>query len=189
MQDITAACDGRYTAAHNSGRRPLTDIRYVVIHCTESDTAESAAEWFQNPASTGSANLVVDDENCFRTVPDFVVPWAAPPLNRNGFHIELAGHAAWTTVQWLDRSFTLRRAAFKTAHRCRLYGIPVRRVGWIGLKLRRSGITGHADVSRAFGLSSHTDPGPNFPWSHFLSLVHRYYDVAGVGGGGKATAL
>ena len=190
MRDIRAACDGRYTAAHNSGRRAANQIRYVVIHCTEASEAEGSAVWFQNPASQGSAHLVIDDDTCFRTLPDLTVPWAAPPLNTEGFHIELAGHASWTRSQWLDRMITLRRAAYKTADRCYRYGIPVRKVGPLGLRLRRAGITGHADVSKAFRKSNHTDPGAEFPWARFMQLVVMYYDeINGVrSGGGKASA-
>ena len=190
MQDIRATCDGRYNAAHDSGKRDVRLIRWIVIHCTESNDAESSAAWFENPDSQGSANLVLDDDACYRTVPDNRIPWAAPPLNTEGFHIELAGHASWTRAQWLDRMLTLRRAAWKTADRCYRYGIPVRKVGPLGLRLRRAGITGHADVSKAFRKSTHSDPGAEFPWARFMQLVVMYYDeINGVrSGGGKASA-
>lgn len=181
MQLIKDACDGRYKAAHDSGSRQKSDIKYVVIHSTEGDTAEGAAAWFANPKSEGSANLVVDDEICYRTVADLRIPWAAPPLNTKGFHIELAGHASWTKARWLNQSLTLQRAAFKTAHRCFIYGIPVRQVGWLGLRLGRKGITSHNAVSLAWHQSDHHDPGPGFPWDYFIGLVKRYYsELAGL---------
>jgi N-acetyl-anhydromuramyl-L-alanine amidase AmpD len=34
-----------------------------------------------------------------------------------------------------------------------------------------AGICGHVEVSQAFHLSTHTDPGPNFPWSQFMAVV------------------
>ena len=175
MTDIKAPCDPKYVAVHDSGPRKASDIGYVVIHCTEGDTAWGAAQWFANEKSSGSANLVVDDDICFRTVPDLRVPWAAPPLNTQGFHIELAGHAAWSRERWLNAGLTLQRAAYKTAHRCYIYRVPVRQVGWLGLKLGRKGITSHAAVSRAWHLSDHTDPGPNFPWTVFMGMVTHYY--------------
>lgn len=174
MQEIEAACDGQYRAAHDSGPRKAADIKWVVIHSTEGHTAENAAAYFASEEAKGSANLVVDDDICFRTVPDLRVPWAAPPLNHDGFHIELAGFAHWTQDEWLRHSWTIRRAAYKTAHRCHVYNIPVRKVGWLGLKLGRAGITDHASVSKAFHVSDHTDPGPNFPWPYFIDLVKAY---------------
>ena len=54
-QDLKAPASGRYVAAHSSGDRPTSQIRYVVVHSTEGDTAQGAAAWFANPAS-GAVN-------------------------------------------------------------------------------------------------------------------------------------
>lgn len=174
MRDVKAQCEGTYRAVHDSGVRRPSDIGWVVIHCTQGATAKGAAVWFTNPNSEGSANLVLDDDVCYRTVPDLRVPWAAQPLNTRGFHIELAGFVEWSREEWLSHPAMLDRAAYKTALRCRLYGIPVRTVGPIGLRLGRKGVTGHADVSRAWRKSDHTDPGPNFPWDRFIDRVKWY---------------
>lgn len=177
MRTITEACDDSYTAVHTSGARKPSDIKWVVIHSTEGDTAQGAAAWFENPLSGGSANLVVDDFHCYRTVPDLVVPWAAPPLNTQGFHIEIAGYARWSRQQWLVRPTRLHRAAYKAALRCKRYGIPVRQVGWLGLKLGRQGICSHNAVSKAWHLSDHHDPGDGFPWREFIDWTRSYYDA------------
>lgn len=175
-RSIKEKCVGKYTAYHYSGRRNLSQIRNVVIHCTEGPTALSAALWFENPASSGSANLVVDDNHCFRTLDDGMIPWAAPPLNTAGLHIELAGFASWTRSEWKLHDRTLRRAAYKTALRCKAYGIPVKFVTAKGLWLRKKGITTHAEVTKAFRKSDHTDPGKNFPMDLFLGYVKEYLD-------------
>jgi hypothetical protein len=39
------------------------------------------------------------------------------------------------------------------------------------LKRGAHGITTHAEVSRAFGKSTHLDPGPFFPVAEYLRLV------------------
>lgn len=167
-------CSREYKAAHKSGRRSLDKIKYIVIHCTESGDARSAARWFTNEESGGSAHLVIDDEHCFRTLLDSEIPWAAPPLNSNGFHVELAGYARWTRDVWEAHEATLLRASYKVAQRCVQHGIPIRWVGPWGLKLRRKGITTHADVSKAFKQSDHSDPGLNFPKRLFIEHV-RYF--------------
>lgn len=172
--DVKAPCSGQYVAVHDSGPREAADIGWVVIHSTEGDTAAGAAGWFSLAASSGSANLVVDDNECFRTVADLRIPWAAPPLNKRGFHIELAGHAAWTQEEWLKHPGTLHRAAYKAATRCKAYGVPVRQVGWLGLLLGRKGITSHNAISLAWHQSDHHDPGPSFPWAYFMDLVKTY---------------
>lgn len=175
MKDIKAQCEATFRAVHDSGARVASDIGWVVIHCTEGDTAESAARWFTNSASEGSANLVVDDDECYRTVPDLVIPWAAPPLNKRGFHIELAGYVAWTRARWLNQGLTLQRAAYKTAHRCFTYKVPPRQVGPVGLLLGRKGVTSHNAIRLAWRKTNHTDPGPAFPWDTFMLMVQRYH--------------
>src|SRR4029453_1456329 len=55
-----------YKAAHSSGTRRLSEIIWIVLHDEEAATARSAAAWFQNPRSGGSAHLCVDDNECYR---------------------------------------------------------------------------------------------------------------------------
>ena len=175
--NIKGRCSRRfYPAAHNSGRRPLSAIKWVVIHSIEAPTAESAARWFQNPDSGGSAQLCVDDENCFRCLDERDIPWAAPGANEKGTHIELAGFARWTKEEWLAHERTLRRAAYKTAVSLKARNIPARwRSSW-GLRLGLRGVTSHANVSKAFGGSDHWDPGPGFPRKFFMALVRQYLE-------------
>jgi hypothetical protein len=43
----------------------------------------------------------------------------------------------------------------------------------------RPGITSHTDLRLAFGGTTHTDPGPNFPWDVFMDiLTEEDLDVA-----------
>ena len=81
-QPISARCSRRFTAVHNSGTRPLSRITHIVIHSTEGDTAAGAATWFANPASGGSAHVVVDDHQCFRTLEDRGYRLALPGQTR-----------------------------------------------------------------------------------------------------------
>ena len=179
MALITAPCSTAYRAAHNSGKRPLTAIKWIVLHSTEGATAEGAASWFANPSSEGSAHLVVDENDCFRCLDNDEVPWAAPGANYNGFHIEQAGFASWTRTEWLVHDKELRRAAFKAAVHAKAFGIPLRWVGPIGLRLGRKGLTTHRDVSYAWPILArkagfHTDPGVNYPKDRLLAYAQSY---------------
>lgn len=175
MQAIGAACRRTFTAAHDSGPRPTSRIKWIVLHSTEGDTAAGAASWFANPASSGSAHLVVDDNECFRTVEDGRTPWAAHGANENGLHVEQAGYAAWSEKKWRARDITIRRAAYKSAVWSREYGIPLRWVGWAGLKLGRKGVTTHLDCSKAFPPNDgHHDPGSGYPKALFMSYAKMY---------------
>lgn len=175
MTPYYTACSTKYTADHDSGSRKLSAIKWLVIHSAEHENPESVAKWFQNPASSSSTHLVVGTLDCFKTLPDWKIPWGAPGANAQGYHIEICGYAKYTSAQWLERETMLRRAAYKAAQRCYMYDIPVRWVGPWGLKLGRGGLTTHVDCSRAFG-GDHWDPGPGFPKDTFLAYVRRYIE-------------
>ena len=172
---IAHKCRTRYRAAHHDGRRRIADIHLCVMHSTEGPTAEAAARWFANPKSKGSAHLCVDDKRCYQTLPPSFIPWAAPGANRQGFHIEMAGFAAWAARVWgTKHRKTLERAAYKAAKACHAYKIPPRWVSAAGLKAGHKGITTHAECSKAFG-GDHTDPGRGWPRRLFMRRVRHYY--------------
>jgi hypothetical protein len=114
-QPIAAGCSRRYSAVRRSGTRDVAQIGLIVIHCTQSNSARSSAQWFENPSAQGSAHLVLDEHECYRTLDDNVIPWGAKGANTRGFHIEIAGWAEWSRDEWMKRSQALRRAAYKAA--------------------------------------------------------------------------
>ncbi len=170
---ITAPCNRTFTAVHKSGVRTVDKVIWVVLHSTEGDTAESAARWFTQRASSGSAHLVVDDLECYRCLRNVDVPWAAPGANTQGFHIEQAGHASWTAAEWKRHDLTLRRAAYKTALHAQLFGIPLRWIDAAGLQRGKPGVTTHAACTEAFG-GDHTDPGAGYPRALFMRYAKAY---------------
>lgn len=180
-----------YPAAHTSGSRDTSAIRLIVLHDTEGGTAAGVAAWFQNPASTGSAHIVVDETECQRCLPNTAIPWAAPNANTDGFHIEMCGRASYTNIVWKQQHrMTVDRAAYKAALHCYRLGIPARWVGPRGLAANRSGITTHRNVStwsaRAGlpGDHSHTDPGLFFPRWWFMRRVRHHLAAIKAGKGG-----
>jgi hypothetical protein len=167
---LTPDCSIAYAAAHHGGRRSMALVRLIVLHSTEGSSARGAAAWFANPASAGSTQLVVDDRECYRTLPDDVVPYGAPGANEDGLHLEMAGFAGWTRAQWLERGEdTIRRAAALAADWSATYGIPLVFVDADGLKRKESGVTTHWEVTRGLnGGKGHVDPGPGFPMDVFM---------------------
>lgn len=173
-QPIAAPCSSEFKAVHHSGTRSLKELRWIIVHSTEGSTARGAASWFANPASRGSAHLCVDDNECYRTLSDSKIPWAAQGANTRGFHIEMAGFARWSAYVWgTKHRRTINRAAYKAALRCKKYGIPARWRTATELRAGKKGISSHANCSKAFG-GDHWDPGPGFPRRLFMRRV-RYY--------------
>jgi len=162
-------------AAHDSGPRQVSSIDLVVIHSTEGGTAASVAAMFSLESAIASTHLVVDDDECFRMVPDLVIPWGAKGANHDGLHVELCGWAKWSREQWLAREPTLERAAFKCAKWAWQYKIPRRWLTVEELGAGKRGFTTHVDVNAAFKQGSHWDPGPGFPGDAFLTLVKKWY--------------
>jgi hypothetical protein len=177
-ESFSANCDTRYKAVHNSGRRPLGAITLIVMHDTESTSALSAASWFANPDSRGSAHLVIDNDHCFRCLADDEIPWGAPGANYRGFHIEQAGFARWLGSFWKAfRSKELKRAAYKAALHAKRYGIKIRFLTAASMQDGvMNGITTHAECSHAFG-GSHYDPGAGWPRAAFMTWVRGYFAV------------
>ncbi len=170
-------------AAHDSGpgNKP---IQRIVMHCTVSPCVEGQARrtaaWFRDPDSRGSAHYVVDPGEVVQVVFDSVIAWHAPP-NDGSIGVELCdalvspewdrAHAA----RWRDENHTrmLRRASRLVARLALAYDVPIVRRSADDLRAGRRGITGHVDVSRAFGQSSHWDPGVTFPWRDFMQRVEN----------------
>lgn len=168
-----------FIQAKNYTKAGRTGARLIVIHTMEAPekpgTALAVAQWFAGPnAPQASAHYCVDNLQIVQCVAELDVAWAAPGANRDGLHIEHAGFAAQTPAQWRDTysQALLERSSFLAAQLARRYGIPVRKLTVEEVRDgRTSGFCGHADVSLAFGKSTHTDPGKSFPWADYLALV------------------
>lgn len=177
-------------AANDSGPRRPGNIGLIVIHSTEGGTAASVASYFSRPSTRASTQLVIDDKECWRCVPDLVIPWGAPGANRRGLHIEHCGYAKWSEAEWLLHKPTLERSAYKAALWCWLYRIP--RI-WLSTEALKAGVKGfctHAQASAAFPPNAgHHDPGHGFPKLKYMQDVRRFYTAISreraPGGGGR----
>lgn len=164
-------CSREFIAFHSSGARPSSWIKHIVVHSAEALSARGVARFFSEPGAGGSANLVTDDKECFRTLNDHAIPWGAPGANESGWHIELCGRASWTREEWLRHRPMLKAAAYKCALRAKQYEIPLRWIGPLRLRLGWKGFVTHNTVSKAFKRSTHWDPGPGFPQDLFMDYV------------------
>lgn len=172
-QPLDADCSQQYAAVRRSGTRSLSRIGLIVIHCTQSHSARSSAQWFENTRAQGSAHLVLDEFECFRTLDSSVIPWGAKGANTRGFHIEIAGWAEWSRQDWMKHSQALRRAAYKAGVHAVKFGIPIRLLTADQLKAGKRGIVTHALCTKAFG-GSHSDPGRNCPTEQIMAWTKEY---------------
>ena len=155
-------------------------VSLIGIHTMEAPeehtTAEEVANYFGNPAVQASAHWCVDDNSRVRVVRDENSAWTMPPTNHYSLNVEMAGYAGQTDVQWDDAYSlaTMDNAALCVAEWCKKYNIPVRHLTHAQIAAREKGIAGHIDVNDVYHASTHWDPGPNFPWTHFLSRVYAH---------------
>lgn len=159
-------------------RKARPTIDNIALHCIEcpeaSTRAETTAEWMASPTSPiASAHYFVDCDTAVQGVPDHFIAYHAPGLNHCSLGIEHAGYARQTREEWLD-PFGQRMLGLSvqlSARLCQRWKIPAVFVTAAELQLRKRGITTHAEVTKAFGKSDHTDPGPGFPIGWYVDRV------------------
>jgi N-acetyl-anhydromuramyl-L-alanine amidase AmpD len=157
----------------------------LVVHDTEGPEQNGAARdvvAYWNKERTGSTQFIIDNREIIQAVAEDAYAWSAgTTANKYGIHVEHVGFASQRRAQWLDAysSAELGLSAPLFAELGRKHGIPLRRLTVEQIrhavatgKPADGGICGHADITKAFpGETSHTDPGPNFPWDRFMQMV------------------
>ncbi|MDX2357452.1 M23 family metallopeptidase [Dietzia sp. PP-33] len=129
---------------------------------------------YQETSGTGSYTvLVAADGESLRANDDNYTPCASLHTgDRLGFHLSFLAYASDSRETWLKHDDQLREAARICAQWCRNHGHEVRRLSVPEVQGRRvRGFCSHGDISAAFRESTHTDPGPHFPWDVFLRYV------------------
>jgi len=155
-----------------------TSVQLIVIHTTEgsshANSAEDGAAYDQRRTDGVSAHYYVDSDSVIQCVHTADIAHTAMTAgNRRGIHYELCGRASWSAATWRGEYALamLRRAAAQVAIDARDWKIPVRYVSSDQVRNGVGGLCGHREITYAFKESTHTDPGPNFPWDLFLGMV------------------
>jgi N-acetyl-anhydromuramyl-L-alanine amidase AmpD len=144
-----------------------------------STAAEDTARYFQDPPDGRgvSAHYCTDNNSIVQCVRLADIEWTVGnrPGNYRGINWEFAGFASQSASQWRDSYSTamLTRAMPYMRSDAARFGIPLRRCTIADLTAFRPGVTSHNDLRLAFGITTHTDPGPNFPWSWFIESLQE----------------
>lgn len=159
----------------SGGSRTPSEISCVVIHDTEGTTASGGAHTLTT-RTDASTQLVCDDSVTYRIVPELTVPCGVRDVNSWTLHIEQAGIASWSERTWRTKVKTIQRAAFWTAFWMKKFDIPAHFLTTPEINAgKRKGYTSHNNLSlSSVSSSTHTDPGPNYPWALFRNLLAFY---------------
>lgn len=153
-------------------------IKRIVIHSAvtpcQPGMARLVARLFREGQVNGSAHYCIDPLEVVQSAFDSVICWHAPP-NQGSIGNEMADHPTKVPGRWLGRNHrrVLRKTARLTARQCLAWHLPIQWLTVADLKMGKRGITSHNNISKAFGQSSHWDPG-QFPRRRFMRLVRKY---------------
>lgn len=149
----------------------------IAIHCTANNaTAEQEAAYASRRTDGVSAHFFVDRDSVVQSLDtdDRAGHAGSHEGNEHAIAVEITGFTSWTRTQWLSR-VAWDQLARVLAILCRHYDIAVRRATIAEMRAnpRVRAFYGHDDMRRAWGGTTHTDPGPNFPWDHLLATVKQ----------------
>lgn len=164
---------GRNDYADRDGRK-----YGIAIHNT-SNTASAAAEasYAQRRTDGVSAHFYVDDQEVVQSIDTRYRTGHAGSSegNDNAVSVEITGTNGRSRAWWLG-NVAWDQLGRALAHVCREYGIEPRRATVAEMKRnpRVRAFYSHDDMRRAWQGTTHTDPGPNFPWDTLFAAVKRH---------------
>lgn len=159
--------------------------RLIVFHTSEGGESATAAEnlaaYLSSPGdqidpSDGSRfgasyHFITDTDRVLPAVPVIVVAYSAAGANHDGIHICFPGKAGQTRDQWLDANSTAHiRQGVQVARDVSITErIPLIRLTVNDVKAGKSGYCDHWTITKAYGRSTHTDLGAEFPWDYLAA--------------------
>jgi hypothetical protein len=168
--------------------KTLGPSRLFVLHTSEGLEGDSAAEALcsflglpgdrESPSRPGqfygaSYHYLLDTDRVLPAVREEYVAYAAAGANADGVHACFPGKASQTRAQWLDltSSRMIRQCADLMLERLPSLGIPFQRLNYLQVRLGLWGYCDHYTINQAYGLTDHTDCGPNFPWDVLSGML------------------
>lgn len=145
---------------------------YALIHNTANDATPAEEASYAKRRTDGVSCHVVADPSTVLQILDLDLDahhvgsaWG----NGRAIAFELVGRNSWSTAYWRR---VIDRVAPAIAETCRIYSIPVRHLTVEQARKKiMKGIVTHNDARLAWGGTTHTDPGPNFPMDYLLQRV------------------
>ncbi|ANA87263.1 lysin A [Gordonia phage Kampe] len=142
----------------------------------DSATPENLARYC-NGANGVSYHDIIGHGRLVRVVNPDWASWSVLDANPYTYNICFSGsRASMTRAEWLKRELDIRIFAWRAIEIARLKGVDTTVIKPPYKK--RAGISDHNYVTRALGIGTHTDLGPNFPWDKLEQFVREYLSGA-----------
>lgn len=153
-----------------------TTKRYLVIHSTQNDaSAEGEASYAKRRTDGISSHYYVDGDSIVQSLDtDLRAHHVGSTIGNNtGISYELVGFVSWSRSTWLARiAWPLLAAQIRKD--CAAHGIVPRTLSVAQIQAgTMSGIITHNQARLAWGGTTHTDPGGNFPMDHLIGLLEE----------------
>lgn len=151
--------------------------RYIAIHNTSNDApARNEASYAKRRTDSVSSHYYVDGTDLIQSLNTDYRAWHAGSSTGNTYAIayEIVGTNSKSREWWL-KNVDWDALAKSIARDMKHFGIENRRLTASQMKDGKStGIVTHDDMRRAWGGTTHTDPGSNFPMDHLMAKVNTY---------------
>lgn len=166
---------------HVPGRNDYSDRdgqKYgIAIHNTSNDASASGEASYATRRTDGvSAHFYVDDREVIQSIDTKYRTGHAGSTtgNENAVSVEITGTNS-KSRQWWIANVAWDDLGRVLAAVCRAYGIDPRRASVAEMKANPKvrAFYSHDDMRRAWGGTTHTDPGSNFPWDYLFASVKQ----------------
>jgi LysM repeat protein len=149
--------------------------------------AESLAEgWFRTASNQTSVHNIADRGVTIQTYDYAFRVWGCGTGNNFVFQTEHVGYAAWSKAQWRTPTMLNCMKVSAKAQAWIWYTEAMQKRGityypdWLSLtqiaNRSRSGLLTHNDARQVWGGTTHTDPGPNFPYAELKAYIWAELD-------------
>lgn len=166
-----------YDGPPNGYTATKTKKRYIVIHNTANDApAQNEASYAKRRTDSVSSHYYVDGKEVIQSLNTDYKAWHAGSSTGNSYGIayEVVGTNAKSRTWWLA-NVAWDKLAKQVATDMRQFGIKNRHLTIAQMRDGVStGIVTHDDMRRAWGGTTHTDPGANFPMDYLIKKVNEY---------------
>jgi len=148
--------------------RRTREIQGIVVHTAEGGReALGIAKYLAKVDRPASAHSIVDDESIINLLPDDCTAFHVRGHNSNSLGIEISYFASDWGKDKAYEDAVIAMAAKWCAEKSELYNIVPRRLNREEWLAGKQGFISHAELDP----SRRTDPGMNFPWEQFFTLI------------------